>query len=109
MLTKTKSKSRQVKYKVNKPNGKVKYPYITKNAGISGGDAIIKGTRVSVRVIAGYYQLGMTVDEILASLKHLTPSQVHSALAYYFDHQREIDKQIALNNEILSRKKSSNG
>ena len=37
----------------------------------------------------------MSVDEILTSLSHLTSSQVHSALAYYFDHQEEIDKDIA--------------
>jgi len=38
--------------------------------------------------------MGMSVDEILATLSHLTPSQVHSALAYYFDNQKEIDCDI---------------
>lgn len=55
---------------------------------------MIEGTRITVRCIAGYYQMGMNVDEILTSLSHLTPSQVHSALAYYFDHQEEIDRDI---------------
>lgn len=70
------------------------YPYITSHPGIAGGAPIIEGTRITVRCIAGYYQLGMTVDEILASLSHLTSSQVHSALAYYFDHQEEIDRDL---------------
>lgn len=56
---------------------KLDYPYITSNPGI-----------------AGYYQLGMSIDEILDSLRHLTPSQVHSALAYYFDHQDEINADL---------------
>ena len=71
------------------------YPYIAFDPGIAGGAPIIEGTRITVRCIAGYYQMGMTVDEILASLSHLTSSQVHSALAYYFDHQEEIDQDLA--------------
>ena len=71
------------------------YPYITTNVRILGGVPIIEETRISVRVIAGYYQMGMTVDEILATLTHLRPSQVLSALAYYFDHQQEIDQDLA--------------
>ena len=38
--------------------------------------------------------MGMSVDEILTTLPHLTPSQVHSALAYYFDHQEEIESDL---------------
>jgi uncharacterized protein (DUF433 family) len=71
------------------------YPYITANKEILGGVPIIEGTRISVRAIAGYYQMGMSVDEILATLSHLRPSQVLSALAYYFDHQQEIDQDLA--------------
>ena len=73
---------------------KIKYPYIISNPGIAGGRPVIEGTRITVNCIAGYYQLGMSIDEILDSLRHLTPSQVHSALAYYFDHQDEINMDM---------------
>jgi uncharacterized protein (DUF433 family) len=73
---------------------KLDYPYITSNPGIAGGRPVIAGTRITVNCIAGYYQLGMSIDEILDSLHHLTPSQVHSALAYYFDHQDEINSDL---------------
>ena len=76
------------------------YPYITSNPDILGGVPVIAGTRVAVRCIVGYYQMGMSVDEILVSLSHLKPSQVHSALAYYFDHQPEIDKDLAEASDI---------
>ncbi len=59
---------------------KLDYPYITSNPGIAGGRPVIEGTRITVNCIAGYYQLGMSIDEILDSLRHLTPSQVHSDL-----------------------------
>lgn len=71
---------------------KVTFPYITTSPLIAQGAPCIKGTRTTVRSIARYYQMGMNVDEILNTLTHLTASQVHSALAYYFDHQVEIDQ-----------------
>ena len=73
---------------------KIKYPYIISNPGIAGGRPVIEGTRITVNCIAGYYQLGMSIDEILDSLRHLTPSQVHSALAYYLDHQDDINLDL---------------
>jgi len=76
------------------------YPYISFDPSIAGGSPIISGTRVSVRSIAGYYQLGMSIDEILSSLSHLRPSQVHSALAYYFDHQEEVEKDLAESSDL---------
>lgn len=76
------------------PAKKLQYPYITSNPDIAHGSPVINGTRITVRTIAGYYQMGMKVDEILTTLPHLSPSQVHSALAYYFDHQKEIDAEL---------------
>jgi uncharacterized protein (DUF433 family) len=73
------------------------YPHISNNPNISNGDPFITGTRITVRTIAGYYQMGMDVDEILSSLSHLKASEVHSALAYYFDHQVEIDEKLREN------------
>ena len=61
------------------------YPHIGTDPEIADGKPIISGTRTTVRSIAGYYQMGMSIDEILTTLPHLRPSQVHSALAYYFD------------------------
>ena len=72
----------------------IKYPHITSSPRIANGVPIIKGTRITVRAIAGYYQLGLSPDEIVQSLPHLTQSQLHSALAYYFDHQKEIDRDL---------------
>ncbi len=73
---------------------KLDYPYITSDPGIAAGRPVIAGTRITVNCIAGYYQIGMSIDEILDSLRHLTPSQVHSALAYYFDHLDEINADL---------------
>ena len=76
------------------------YPYIGSDPEIAGGKPIVSGTRITVRSIAGYYQMGMSIDEILTTMPHLTASQVHSALAYYFDHQEEIDLDLKESSDI---------
>lgn len=73
---------------------KNKHPYVVSDPEIAGGSACIEGTRITVRCIAGYYEMGMTVDEILLALRHLKPAHVHSALAYYFDHKQEIVEEM---------------
>ncbi len=36
----------------------------------------------------------MTPDEIVEAYPHLTLAQVHSALAYYWEHRDEIEQEI---------------
>ena len=86
------------------PLQKNTYPHIGSNPEIADGKPIIIGTRITVRCIAGYYQMGMSADEILTTLLHLTPSQVHSALAYYFDHQEEVEMDLAETSDVDSWK-----
>ena len=83
------------------------YPYITRLRTILGGIPVVAGTRTSVRAIAGYYQMGLNADEILQSLPHLTLAQVHAALAYYFDHQKQIDREIARSKDIAYWKRQA--
>ena len=71
------------------------YPHVSTSAGVAGGSPVVTGTRVTVRAIAGYYQLGLSPDEIAAALPSLRLAQIHSALAYYFDHQAELDAELA--------------
>jgi uncharacterized protein (DUF433 family) len=70
------------------------YRYISQVPGICGGRPVIKGTRTPVKTIVGYYKMGMSVEEILEGLPHLTPAQVYEALSYYHDHQSEVEQDI---------------
>ncbi len=71
------------------------YRYVTRTPEILEGRPIIKGTRIPVKAIVGYYKMGMSIEEILEGLPPLTPAQVHEALSYYYDHQEEIEQDIA--------------
>ena len=74
-----------------------KNQYIIKDDGILHGEPIIRGTRVSVRAIAELWRMGITPEEILTHLPHLTLAQVFDALSYYADHQGTIDAAISQN------------
>ncbi|HWY85402.1 MAG TPA: DUF433 domain-containing protein [Gemmataceae bacterium] len=62
--------------------------------GIAGGKPRIAGHRITVQNIAIWHiRQGKSVDEI-ATEYDLTLADVYAALAYYFDHQPEMDRSI---------------
>ena len=58
------------------------------------GVARIKGSRSKVIQIVMDTMNGMGPQEIHAAYPHLSLAQIHAALAYYYEHQVEIDAQI---------------
>ena len=70
------------------------HPYIVRRPTVSGGEPIIRGTRISVRHLVERIQAGQSIEDILAALPHLTAAQVYAALSYYHDHQSEMDQLI---------------
>lgn len=75
----------------------VEHPYIEKNPAVCGGEPVIRGTRITVRLIVGFMKMGKTVDEIVALYPHLSHAQVHDALSYYYDHREEIEEWLRVN------------
>lgn len=64
---------------------------ITRTPGVCGGKACIAGSRIRVMDIMIWYEhQGMTADEIVYQYPTITLSDVHYALAYYYDHIDEI-------------------
>lgn len=68
---------------------------IDRSPEIRKGRPCIAGTGVTVRRIAGWYNLGLTPEEIAAKIEHLTLAQIHAALAYYHANRDEIDSDVA--------------
>ena len=57
--------------------------------------AYITGTRVRVSDIYGYAEIqGLTPDQIVEQLSHLSLGQVHAALSYFFDHREQILQEL---------------
>jgi uncharacterized protein (DUF433 family) len=64
---------------------------IVRTPGILGGAARIQGHRIAVHRVAGWWKLGLTIEEIGERLSALTPAEIHAALAYYHLHRQEIE------------------
>lgn len=79
---------------MTQPIEEVAYPHIVRNPAVRGGQPIVEGTRIPVAILIRSHQLGMDFDEILTQYPSLTPASLHAALAFYFDHQSEIDSLI---------------
>lgn len=70
------------------------HPHITRSPDVCSGRPVVRGTRIPVKVLVRYHQMGYTPEEILAGHAGLTPAQLHDALSYYYDHQAEIEADI---------------
>jgi len=61
-----------------------------------GGRAWVGETNTKViEVVLDKIAHGSSPEEIHDQHPHLTLAQIHAALAYYYDHQQEIDAEIA--------------
>lgn len=56
---------------------------------------MVEGTRTKVvEIVLDRLAHNWDPDEIQRQHPHLTLAQIHSALAYYYDHQKEIDADM---------------
>jgi len=95
--------------KLRQMKNQVVHPYIDVKEGVCGGSSVVKGTRIPVWAIIGYYKLlNYSIEEILKQLSELTPAQVYDAFSFYYDHQEEIEKELELNREENCLKTASN-
>ena len=79
---------------------KVRHPHIVARKGYCGGSPVIAGTNFPVRSVVNYVlRQGMTPEEVAAEFHHLTLAQIHDALSYYYDHQEDVEQDIAANTE----------
>ena len=67
---------------------------IVRTPEIRGGRARIAGTGMTVRRVVGWYKLGLSPEEIVSEIPHLTLAQVYAALTYYHANREEIETDI---------------
>lgn len=81
------------------------FPNIEIVEGAGGRSAVIRGTRVYVYILVGYFLVGETPETLTTEvIPHVTLSQVYEAMRYYFVHRAEIDKEREESTEEASRR-----
>ncbi|HXE54134.1 MAG TPA: DUF433 domain-containing protein [Tepidisphaeraceae bacterium] len=75
------------------------YPHVEINA---DGEPCIDGTRTRVIDVAiDHVAYKWGAEAIQRQHPHLSLGQIHSALAYYFDHQEELDRHIRERERVI--------
>jgi uncharacterized protein (DUF433 family) len=78
--------------------------HIETTPGICGGKPRIAGHRIKVQHVAVWHErMGLSPDEIVAEHPGLTLADVYAALTYYWDHKKEIDKDIQIDREFAEK------
>jgi len=68
--------------------------HIEISPGVRGGKPHLAGTRITVSdIVIMHLKLGQTIDEIAVEYD-LPLATIYAALAYYYDHQGEIERQL---------------
>ena len=83
-----------------------RYEHIVLN---EDGVPMIAETLIKVEeVVADYLYYGWSADEIFAQHEpYLTRGQIHSALAYYWDHKAEIDADMERRRQYVEALRAS--
>src|SRR2546421_4020641 len=84
----------------------VTYPHIEKIEGASARLRRLPRIRVA-QIVIDYLNHGWSADEICIHYPHLKPAEVHSAMAYYFDHQAEIDSEIEAEQRLIDESRKN--
>jgi Protein of unknown function (DUF433) len=77
------------------------YPHIEKPPGMPARLESHPRTRVAM-IVMDYLGRGLGQEDIVRHYPYLTLAEVHAAMAYYHDHQPEIDMEIQAELEQLS-------
>ncbi len=78
--------------------------------GVCGGRTCITGSRVRVLDVYVLHELeGRSPDAIVTAFPAISLADVHAALAYYFDHKDEIEKDYRNEDTIIADLKEKLG
>jgi uncharacterized protein (DUF433 family) len=83
---------------------------IVSTPGTCGGRPRIDGHRITVEDVAIWHERqGMSPDEIASAYPSLTLSDVHAALAYYYENRDRIDADILEGERFVQEMKAKLG
>jgi uncharacterized protein (DUF433 family) len=82
---------------------------IVSTPGVCGGRPRIDGHRITVEDVAIWHErMGLSPDEIVSEHPSITLSDVHAALAYYYENRAQIDADIREGEKFVAEMKAKN-
>lgn len=84
----------------------VAYPHIEKLGNEAARLSRVPRIRIS-QIVADYIAYGWSPEEMCRQHDYLTLAEAHTAMAYYFDHQSEIDLELDAEMDECAHDRSS--
>jgi Protein of unknown function (DUF433) len=84
----------------------LKYPHIEKIEGEPARLERLPRIRVAL-IVMDYLEHGWSVEEMCRQHPHLTLAEAHAAMAYYFDHEAELEREIREEINQVEREQSN--
>jgi uncharacterized protein (DUF433 family) len=81
----------------------IPHPHVRIDRSVLGGSPFVIGSRVPVRRLWGFYRAGATVEVLIKRYPRLGAAKILDALAFAFDNPEVMDRDIALEEEMLQR------
>ena len=78
------------------------HPRIECRPGVRNGKPCIAGSAIKIQNIVIWTEQGQTPDDIVNGYPHLSLADVHAALAYYYEHQEQIDRDIIESEQFVA-------
>ena len=78
----------------------ITYPHVVSLEGSPARLERLPWIRVA-QIVIDYLNHGWSADEICIHYPHLRLAEIHSALAYYFDHKTQIDAEIEEEQKLI--------
>lgn len=79
----------------------IPHPHVRIDRNVLGGSPFVIGSRVPVRRLWGFYRAGATVEVLIKRYPRLGAGKILDALAFAFDNPEVIERDIALEEEML--------
>jgi uncharacterized protein (DUF433 family) len=88
-------------------SGATKYEHIV--IGEDGVPRIAGSTTKVVELVADRHAYGWSPEEMQFQHPHLSLGQVHAALAYYWDHQSDLEQDLARRLDLIAERRHAAG
>ena len=82
---------------------RVAYPHVSISPDVLAGSPVIAGSRVPVRRLWAWHRGGTSIETLLRRFPQLGAAKVLCALAFAYDNQELVEKDLARENELLAR------
>jgi len=79
----------------------IPHPHVRIDRNVLGGSPFVIGSRVPVRRLWAFYRAGATVEVLIKRYPRLGAGKILDALAFAFDNQEVIERDISREEELL--------